>query len=152
MAVDIEKLLRSEAHSEFVASLNPAQSKAMLDLLLVASLADDIITVDERTDIARAFTQHPDLKGTLNLFSSPLIDYIDALAAHWRDDPDAILTAITEGLDDAATREKALSAAVFVMRTDELVEEERGLIRKLAELWDIDRDFVQAALIEVSDE
>lgn len=152
MSVDIEKLLRSDTHREFIAALEARQAKAMLDLLLIASLADDIVTVEERTDIATAFTEHPDVAGTLDLFASPLIDYIDAIAARWRDEPEALVDEISDGLGDTPTREQALSAAMYVMRTNEFVEEERALIRMLAERWELGPDFVRAALIEVSDE
>lgn len=151
MAVDIEKLLRSDTHREFVAALDSTQAKAMLDLLLVASLADDIVTVEEREDIATAFDEHPDLAGTLDLFSYPLIDYIDALAERWRDDSEGLLEEITEGLGDGAAREQALGTAVYLMRSDSLVEQERALVHRLAERWDLPDGFVRAALIEVND-
>jgi hypothetical protein len=149
--VDIEKLLRSDAHREFVASLSSVQAKAMLDLLLVGSLVDDIVTIEERHDIARTFTEHPDLSGMLDLFSAPLIDHIDALAGRWNHEPEAVLDEITEGLGDRDTLENALGATIFVMRTDQLVDAERAFVRELAERWELDPAFVQAALIEVTE-
>lgn len=142
----LERLTNS-AHTAFIESLDSREAAALRDLLLLASLADDVLTPEERVDIAGALGEIPGLSGTLDFETSDLIDHIDTLFARHEQNPDEVLGEILERLGpEDSNRRHAFRLITHVVSSDGLEEREEQFLRRFAARCGIEDEVVEFAL------
>ncbi len=148
--LDLDSIWEDAAHRNFAESLNSRQAAALRDLLLVTGFADDVLTPQERAEIAGALAEVPGLSGTLDFGPDDLRDHIDALYARNEEDSDAVLTEISKGLKNLATRKRAFALALALMQSDDFAQPEERFALQIAAAFDLDDQTVEEALAQAS--
>ena len=142
------ELWHSKEHEAFSESLDEDQGEALRDLLLLATLADDVLTNTERVDVAIALAEVPGLE-VLDFDSVELIDYVDDLYDRHAEEGGLLVADLLERLgEDEGTLAHAFRVITFVMRSHGLVQDEERFARHVAALMGLDRSFVEEVIAE----
>ena len=135
-------------HQSFVDATDPDRAEAFRDLVLLASLADDILTNEERVDIALSFGKIPGI--VLDFDSTELVDHIDDLHARKMRDAGLLVADLAERLgEDEAYNLHALRIISFVVRSHGFVPDEERFVRLFATLVGLEPAIVDGVVEEI---
>jgi tellurite resistance protein len=147
--LDLKSLWQESTHRNFAESLTPTQAAGLRDLMLIAGLADDMLTAQERAEIAGALAELPGLSGTLDFQTADLIDHIDELYARHEEDSQAVLDDIARDLGDDDTRERAFGLALHLMKSDGFLRSEETFARSVASAFGLQTEIVDEMIDQV---
>lgn len=136
----------SDDYREFVAGLSEDRVEALRDLLLIAALVDELLTLEERVEIAHALQELPGLDHTAEFDSAEAIDHIDDLYDRYAEQGDELLEELIERLGDVLNLSHALEAVVVLMATNDNEFGEANFARRLGVLMDVPDTFVEDLL------
>lgn len=132
-------------HRAFVEATDEDRAEALRDLLLLASLADDMLTNDERVDIAISLAKIPGL--VMDFDSAELIDHIDDLYAKHEEEGGLLVADLVERLgEDEDYLVHALRIVTAVVESNNVVPDEERFVRLFGALGGIDDDVVDRVL------
>lgn len=148
MLPEFEDFWNSDEHRNFVDSLGGQHLRALRDLLFLAALADDMVSFQERADLAAALEGLPGLEELMEFDTAATVDHIDDLYAAHEERGDILLEELLEDLGDENDRKHAFKVAVVLMATNELDDDEESFARHLADLIDLNPVFVDTTIEE----
>lgn len=137
----------SANHRAFVESLSIDRVEALRDLMLIGALVDEIFTIEERLEVARALHDLPGLEeDSLAFEDADTIDHVDDLYARYHAEGDALLQELLARLGDNLDLSHALEAVVVLMSTNNTERKESLFARRLGVLMDVPDEFVDDLL------
>lgn len=136
MSAEFENFWNSPPHKSFVSALDGRPVRALRDILLLATLADDILTMQERAEVTVALGNASGLGDSLDFQTAAVVDHIDELYAEHEERGDELLHALLGKLGEEH-REHALVCTLVLMLTHGLEESEKAFAKKLATLMEI---------------
>ena len=140
-SAQFETFWTSPAHRAFVEALDGQHVRALRDILLLAALADDIFTMQERVELSIALGEASGLGDELEFQTTPMIDHIDDLYAEYEERGEALLGELLHTLGEEF-RHHALRASIVLMSTHGLVPSEEAFALRLADLMGVaDHEF-----------
>lgn len=143
----LERIWNNAIHRSFIEGLDSVQSKALLELLLIAAGADDSVTHDEQAEIRRALAELPAFQpAAVDLADGTAAENVDRFVADYAADPDATLDAIVEALGDDAARRHAFRTTVQFLEADGFAPGEEIFVRTLGRRFQIEAEVVEFAV------
>ena len=133
-------------HRPFVGSLDAPQLRALWELLLVATFADEHFSIEERREIAGALRDTPGFHGAVDLIPRNVADDLERLYVEFERDLEALLGRISEGLGDDSARRGAFRTVVQVVTADEFVATEIAFVRQLGALLGLEPEIIDFAV------
>jgi tellurite resistance protein len=146
MTSDLEDVWNNRIQKDFLKSLSPAQTEALLDLLVVATFADDSVSLEERRGLSLAIAQLPEIDEALDLESAELADRTETLYERYESERDALLDELVERLQSDPVRRHAFRTAVQLLAADRFLATEEKLVRDLGERMGIEETVIDFAL------
>ncbi len=140
-----EDLWQSPIHRAFVDALTKTQLTALWELLLVATLADEELTVAERRDVAQALAASPEFSKIGDLTSRAATE-LERLYAAYDADASTLLQDIAKRLGDDAARRGAFRTAAQMVKSDGLVPIEAAFVEHLGTLLGLEPEVIEFAL------
>lgn len=137
-------LFHGPVHAAFIGSLNDTQLRALWELLVVATFADDELSLQERHDIATALRDAPSFAEAVALDTES--DDIDQLVDLYRADSGALLGDIAARLGDDAARRGAFRTTAELLKGEGLAAVEASFIRELGTHLGLEPEVIDIAL------
>ena len=136
----------SHVHRDFVEALSVDRVDALRDLLLLAALADDLFTLEERMELAVALHDLPGLEGSIDFETAGAIDHVDALYIQHAEEGDHLLDVLLARMGDDVNLSHALEALIVLMSTNDTDQKESLFARRVGVLMELEDEFVDALL------
>ncbi len=136
----------SAAQLDFVRALDRTQGEALRDLLLLATLSDDMLTNEERVDLALTLARIGELE-VFDFDTAEAVDHIDDLHERHSREAGLLVTDLLEALgEEPDIRRPVFDIIVNVMRSHGIVEDEERFARHVGALMELPRDHVDRIL------
>jgi hypothetical protein len=137
----------SADHRNFVENLNIDRVEALRDLMIVSAMIDEILSTEEREDVAYALHDLPGVPDEWTRFdSAAMVDHVDHLYVRHARDGDHLLEELFVRIGDALDLSHALEAVVVLLATNRREPGEAQFIRRLGVLMDVQDEFVENLL------
>lgn len=146
--MDNEDLWNNPIHLAFIESLNGMQLAALWELLVVATFADDDLSIEERRDLAELLRTATGFESAADLTSGEVSDAVEKLYLDFEEDSEELLASIAAALGSDAARRGAFRTAAQLVKSDGLVESEVEFIRELGTMLGLEPEVIEFGLQE----
>lgn len=146
--MDNERLWNDPIHLSFIESLNGMQLAALWELLVVATFADDELSIEERRDLAEVLRQATGFESAADLTSKEVSAAVEQLYLDFEEDSEELLESIAGTLGSDAARRGAFRTAAQLVKSDGLVESEVEFIRQLGTMLGLEPEVIEFGLQE----
>lgn len=146
MSTDFERIWSGPIHREFLESLDQGQIAALWRLLLVATFADDELSIEERREIAGALAAVEGFDAAVELDTDEMTTELELLYVRYESDPEELLEEISKALLDDRARRHAFRTVVQLMQSDGFVAAEEGFTRLLGKNLGLEPEVIDFAI------
>ena len=137
----------SEPHRSFVENLNIDRVEALRDLMLISAMIDEILSPQEREEVAYALHDLPGVPSEWTRFdSAAMVDHIDDLYVRHSREGDELLQKLFVRIGDTLDLSHALEAVTVLLATNQREASEAQFVRRLGVLMDVPDEFVEDLL------
>ncbi len=146
--MELERFWRLIPDRESLDDLTQAQAQAIFRLLIVASLADDSVSDEERMTLAQALTRLPFFRPEdWSIFEQPRgLQILGNLHERYTRDPVAVLEEIRAELPDERVRVLALRLVALFMHADGFADDEHSFCLSVGQAFGLSTAAVNAVL------
>lgn len=150
MTPDLERIWNNNVQKGFLASVDPTQIEALLDLLIVSTFADENVSLEERRGLSLAISQFPEIDESLAIDTHEVAERTERLYARWGDDRSGLMHELVARLGTDTARRHAFRTTVQLLASDGFEKSEEAFVQELGDTIGMEETVVNFAIRDAS--